>query len=154
MSTEGMRLCLRSLTPFSFLFFLFPCKPYLHFSQSTPTFRNQPQMTTSTSSPTQAATRSLWIGNVDATVSVDNLTQMFSVFGPIESVRLLLEKECAFVNFFHVEDAIRAKEEVLGRLGGRVGNCIVRIGFGRADAAVPDTSALQPTRALCKWAEK
>lgn len=74
---------------------------------------------------------------------------MFISFGPIESVRLLLEKECAFVNFFHVEDAVRAKEEVLGRFGGRIGNCIVRIGFGRADAVVPDTTALQPTRALC-----
>ncbi|KAI8140594.1 armadillo-type protein [Fennellomyces sp. T-0311] len=126
-----------------------PAEPYLHFSQSTPTFRtHQAQMTPSTSSPTQAATRSLWIGNIDATVSVDNLTQLFSTFGHIESVRLLLEKECAFVNFFHVEDAVRAKEEVLGRMGGRVGNCIVRIGFGRADAAVPDTTALQPTRAL------
>ena len=130
---------------------LFLQQPYLHFSQSTPTFRNhQVQMAPSTSTPTQAATRSLWIGNIDATVSVDNLTHLFSSFGHIESVRLLLEKECAFVNFFHVEDAIRAKEEVLGRLGGRVGNCIVRIGFGRADAAVPDTTAHQPTRALCK----
>ncbi|KAI9259449.1 armadillo-type protein [Phascolomyces articulosus] len=126
-----------------------PAEPYLHFSQSTPTFRNhQVQMTPSTSTPTQAATRSLWIGNIDATVSVDNLTHLFSSFGHIESVRLLLEKECAFVNFFHVEDAIRAKEEVLGRLGGRVGNCIVRIGFGRADAAVPDNTTHQPTRAL------
>lgn len=71
----------------------------------------------STSSPTQTATRSLWIGNIDSTVTIENLTQLFSSFGPIESVRLLLEKECAFVNFFHVEDAVRAKEEVLGRLG-------------------------------------
>lgn len=78
------------------------------------------------------------------------MTQVFSAFGPIESVRLLLEKECAFVNFFHVEDAVRAKEEVLGRLGGKVGNCIVRIGYGKADAAVPEANALQPTRALCK----
>ncbi|KAI7882263.1 ARM repeat-containing protein [Lichtheimia hyalospora FSU 10163] len=124
-------------------------EPYLHYSQSTPTFRNhQAQMMPSTSSPTQTATRSLWIGNIDSTVTIENLTQLFSSFGPIESVRLLLEKECAFVNFFHVEDAIRAKEEVLGRLGGRVGNCIVRIGYGRADAAIPDTTALQPTRAL------
>lgn len=131
-------------------------QPYMHYSQSTPTFRShQAQMTPSTSSPTQAVTRSLWIGNIDATVTVENLTQMFSAFGAIESVRLLLEKECAFVNFFQTEDAVRAKEEVLGRLGGRVGNCIVRIGFGRADAAMPDTTALQPTRALCKtlmWA--
>ncbi|KAG0173876.1 hypothetical protein DFQ29_007690 [Apophysomyces sp. BC1021] len=124
-------------------------EPYLHFSQSTPTFRDrQVTMTVSTSSTTQAATRSLWIGNIDASVTVEIMTQMFSAFGPIESVRLLLEKECAFVNFFHTEDAVRAKEEVLGRLGGKVGNCIVRIGYGKADAAVPEANALQPTRAL------
>ncbi|KAF7727818.1 hypothetical protein EC973_007049 [Apophysomyces ossiformis] len=124
-------------------------EPYLHFSQSTPTFRDrQVTMTASTSSTTQAATRSLWIGNIDASVTVEIMTQMFSAFGPIESVRLLLEKECAFVNFFHVEDAVRAKEEVLGRLGGKVGNCIVRIGYGKADAAVPEANASQPTRAL------
>ncbi|CAO3593035.1 unnamed protein product [Absidia cylindrospora] len=97
----------------------------------------------------QAATRSLWVGNVDGSVTVDILTALFSSFGPIESVRLLLERECAFVNFFYVEDAIHAKDEVLGRLGGRIGNCMVRIGFGKADMAIlPEPVVLQPTRAL------
>lgn len=99
----------------------------------------------------QTATRSLWVGNVDGSVTVDILTALFSSFGPIESVRLLLERECAFVNFYYVEDAIHAKDEVLGRLGGRIGNCMVRIGFGKADMAIlPEPVVLQPTRALCK----
>ncbi|KAF7727345.1 hypothetical protein EC973_007654 [Apophysomyces ossiformis] len=124
-------------------------EPYLHPSQSTPTLRshNAPLMP-STSSPTQTVARSLWIGNIDASISVETLTKTFSAFGPIESVRLLLEKECAFVNFFQLEDAVRAKEEVLGRLGGRIGGCIVRVGFGRADTALPETNTVQPTRAL------
>lgn len=100
---------------------------------------------------TVQATRSLWVGNIDASITVDILTSLFSSFGPIESVRLLLEKECAFVNFFYTEDAIHAKEDVLGRLGGRIGACIVRIGFGKADMAIPSEPVdLQPTRALCK----
>lgn len=78
------------------------------------------------------------------------MSQVFSAFGPIESIRLLTEKECGFVNFFQVEDAVRAKEEVLGNMGGRIANCIVRIGFGKADAAVTETNNSQPTRALCK----
>ena len=98
----------------------------------------------------QVASRSLWVGNIDQTITIDLLTQVFSAFGPIESVRLLVEKECGFVNFFQVEDAIRAKEEILGHMGGRIGHCIVRIGFGKADAAVTETTVLQPTRALCK----
>ncbi|CAO3651859.1 unnamed protein product [Mucor hiemalis] len=128
-------------------------EPFLSYSQSTPTstnnannnFRDSYQQQLSTQ---QVATRSLWVGNIDHTVTIELLTQVFSAFGPIESVRLLVEKECGFVNFFQVEDAIRAKDEVLTRLGGRIGNCIVRIGFGKAEAAVTETNVLQPTRAL------
>lgn len=81
------------------------------------------------------------------------------MYGPIESIRLLMEKECAFINFYQVEDAIYAKEDVLTNLGGKIGNCIVRIGYGRATepAVVPTTMMVeqpvvsQPTRALCKY---
>ncbi|KAI7891806.1 armadillo-type protein [Mucor mucedo] len=115
-------------------------KPYLNYSQSTPTFREN---------SSQLSTRSLWVGNIDHTITVELLTLVFSAFGSIESVRLLVEKECGFVNFYQVEDAVRAKEEVLTRMGGRIGACIVRIGFGKADAAaVTETNVLQPTRAL------
>lgn len=116
----------------------------MSYSQSTPTFRDNYQSS-------QLTTRSLWVGNIDSTITIDLLTQVFSVFGSIESVRLLVEKECGFVNFFNVEDAVRAKDEVLTRMGGRIGACIVRIGFGKADAAVTETNVLQPTRALCKF---
>jgi hypothetical protein len=58
---------------------------------------------------------------------------------------MLQEKECAFVNYMHVEDAIRAREEMQG---GRVGNCIIRIGYGKTDA-IHDTQGMQPTKSLC-----
>jgi hypothetical protein len=115
------------------------------------------------------ATRSLWIGNIDASITVDLLTQTFAPYGPIESVRLLMEKECAFVNYFYVDHAVRAKEDLLGPLGGRIGHCVVRIGYGRTDATNEPTIAPSPppqaaspppqqdqqvthqaTRALCK----
>lgn len=97
----------------------------------------------------------MWIGNIDASITVDSLTRLFSNYGPIESVRLLLEKECAFINYYHLEDSIHAKEDVLGNLGGRIGSCIVRIGYGRADNTAVTTPieipvVSQPTRALCK----
>lgn len=105
--------------------------------------------------------RSLWVGNIDASVTMDNLSNVFSVYGPIESVRLLLEKECAFINYYNVDDAVRAKDDVLTNLSGRIGNCIVRIGYGRAEnVASPITTVIetpvvsQPTRALCKWYRK
>ncbi|OBZ85194.1 Pumilio domain-containing protein C56F2.08c [Choanephora cucurbitarum] len=127
-------------------------KPYLHYSQSTPTTIRETTGNLNNNlmmqHQQQVASRSLWVGNIDQTITIDLLTQVFSAFGPIESVRLLVEKECGFVNFFQVEDAIRAKEEILGHMGGRIGHCIVRIGFGKADAAVTETTVLQPTRAL------
>ncbi|GAN10525.1 hypothetical protein MAM1_0366d10067 [Mucor ambiguus] len=102
-----------------------------------------------------SVSRSLWVGNIDASVTMDSLSNLFSVYGPIESVRLLLEKECAFINYYHVDDAVRAKDDVLTNLGGRIGNCIVRIGYGRAEnVASPITTVIetpvvsQPTRAL------
>ncbi|KAI9269993.1 armadillo-type protein [Helicostylum pulchrum] len=100
-----------------------------------------------------AISRSLWIGNIDMSITVDGLTRLFSNYGPIESVRLLMEKECAFINFYHLDDAVRAKDDVLSNLSGRIGSCIVRIGYGRAETLAVTTPieipvVSQPTRAL------
>ncbi|KAG6813626.1 hypothetical protein H0H92_009243 [Tricholoma furcatifolium] len=91
-----------------------------------------------TSSQTQTPTRSLWIGNLDSAVTSEQLIRHFAPYGAIESLRLLPEKECGFVNFVDQADAIRAKEDVLNRLGGDIGmpnGQTVRIGFGKADSA-------------------
>ncbi|ORY03513.1 ARM repeat-containing protein, partial [Basidiobolus meristosporus CBS 931.73] len=90
-------------------------------------------------------TRSLWIGNIDSSLTTADLMSIFSPYGPIESLRLLPEKECAFVNYVKIEDAIRAREEMQG---GRVGNCIIRVGYGKADIYTSDAQTMQPTRAL------
>ncbi|KAF8232350.1 hypothetical protein L208DRAFT_1377722 [Tricholoma matsutake] len=90
------------------------------------------------SSQTQAPTRSLWIGNLDSAVTSEQLIHVFAPYGAIESLRLLPEKECGFVNFVDQADAIRAKDDVLNRLGGNIGmpnGQTVRIGFGKADSA-------------------
>ncbi|RDB24243.1 Pumilio domain-containing protein C56F2.08c [Hypsizygus marmoreus] len=90
------------------------------------------------SSQTQTPTRSLWIGNLDSAVTSEQLIHVFAPYGAIESLRLLPEKECGFVNFVDQADAIRAKEDVLNRLGGNIGmpnGQTVRIGFGKADSA-------------------
>ncbi|KAL0071550.1 hypothetical protein AAF712_001407 [Marasmius tenuissimus] len=90
------------------------------------------------SSQVQTPTRSLWIGNLDSAVTSEQLIHVFAPYGAIESLRLLPEKECGFVNFVDQADAIRAKEDVLNRLGGNIGmpnGQTVRIGFGKADSA-------------------
>ncbi|KAI8821491.1 uncharacterized protein EV422DRAFT_567225 [Fimicolochytrium jonesii] len=92
----------------------------------------------------QVPTRSLWIGNIDPTLSPSDLLTLFSPFGPIESLRILPDKECAFVNYVRMEDAVAARDEMQG---GRVGNCVVRIGYGKAEA-INDTQGMQPTKSL------
>lgn len=90
------------------------------------------------SSQVQTPTRSLWIGNLDSAVTSEQLIHVFAPYGAIESLRLLPEKECGFVNFVDQADAIRAKDDVLNRLGGNIGmpnGQTVRIGFGKADSA-------------------
>lgn len=100
-------------------------------------------------SPTDcvSASRSLWIGNIDSTLGSDELYLIFSKFGVIESVRMLPEKECAFVNYAQLEDAILARDEMQG---GRVGSCIVRIGYGKIDSN-HDNQGMAPTKSLCKF---
>ncbi|CAG8457103.1 1025_t:CDS:2 [Ambispora leptoticha] len=104
--------------------------------------------------PPQTPTRSLWIGNIDPSLTTQDLMQLFSPFGIIESLRLLPDKECGFVNFARVEDAVRAKDDIMNRMGGRVGNCIVRVGYGKSDAlnshdiSLSSQTQSQPTRAL------
>ena len=88
--------------------------------------------------------RSLWLGNLDSSVSIEELSSIFSKFGVIESVRVLPEKECAFVNYCRVEDAILGRERMQG---GRIGNCVVRIGFGKPESS-HDTQGMSPTKSL------
>ena len=49
--------------------------------------------------PPSQATRSLWIGNLDANVTAQDLMDNFSLYGLIETVRMLPEKDCAFVKY-------------------------------------------------------
>ena len=72
--------------------------------------------------------RSLWLGNVDPTVTEEEIRAAFQSFGPIENIRLLPAKECAFVNFFELESAIRGRNAMQGK---PLGNMILRIGFGK-----------------------
>jgi protein JSN1 len=102
------------------------------------TNRSVSPKTDGTSSQIQTPTRSLWIGNLDSAVTSEQLIHVFAPYGAIESLRLLPEKECGFVNFVDQSDAIRAKDDVLNRLGGNIGmpnSQTVRIGFGKADSA-------------------
>jgi len=56
--------------------------------------------------------RNVYIGNIDdpQLVSVDKLRRDFGDFGEVELVNTLEEKNCAFVNFCNIQNAIKAME--------------------------------------------
>lgn len=58
------------------------------------------------------ASRHLWVGNVDSSVTEDSLRDLFVKFGPVESVRILHGNRSAFVNYLYETDAFRAAEEL------------------------------------------
>jgi RNA recognition motif-containing protein len=92
--------------------------------------------------------RSLWIGNLDPNLSEDEIRECFEKYGDVESLRLLPEKECAFVNYEHIEDAMAAKENMQGT---PLGNTILRVRFGKVETVSSSSSVLldsQPTCAL------
>lgn len=52
--------------------------------------------TTTTVESDGPPTRALWIGSIPATTSQAQLLGVFSQYGPVESVRILSQKNCAF----------------------------------------------------------
>lgn len=91
-------------------------------------------------SPFVQPTRTLWIGHLRPTVTSSDLVHIFSRYGSIETVRLVPEKSCAFINYADLADAVRAREDVFGRMNGRLGlgtigpEGQVRVGFGKPES--------------------
>jgi hypothetical protein len=114
------------------------------------------------SSIPSGSTRSLWLGNLDPTLTESDIFAAFSPFGQIEMIRLLPAKECAFVNYYCLEDALEARDRMNGCA---LGNLILRIGFGKIDsfaqrsdnriASSASCSASEPdSRSICKSFQK
>lgn len=117
-------------------------------------------------SSNQIPSRSLWIGQLDLnTYGSPELQHIFSNFGVIESIRILPDRECAFINFSHLDEAIRAKETLVNKMSSRLSNHhLVKVGFGKSDNLTTNTNMMPsptttsttvenvqgPTRALCK----
>ncbi|KAI9480649.1 MAG: hypothetical protein EXX96DRAFT_563633 [Benjaminiella poitrasii] len=107
------------------------------------------------SAQAQIPSRALWLGNVNPSINVPELMKIFSVYGQVESARILSDKECAFVNFTTVESAVAAKNDLETRLDSKLGGTPVRVGFGKADvnlamalSSEAGPNAQGPTRAL------
>lgn len=89
------------------------------------------------------ASRSLWIGSIPNSTTVSTLDTIFSKYGPIESTRVLTHKNCGFVNFDHMQDAVRARQ-LLNGTEIFPGAGPVRIGFAKtpSNSVTPVTGAM------------
>ncbi|KAM6941802.1 uncharacterized protein PEZ65_003806 [Lycodopsis pacificus] len=58
--------------------------------------------------------RSLWVGNITVGVTEKDVLDVFKMVGEIESVRVLHERFCAFVNFKNANIAAKALEKLQG----------------------------------------
>ena len=83
----------------------------------------------------EGPTRALWLGSIPTSTTVSSLQAIFGNFGKIESTRVLVQKNCGFVNFEDVDCAIRAKAVLNGK-EIFPGAGPVRIGYAKA----PSTS--------------
>ncbi|WEW57786.1 hypothetical protein PRK78_003253 [Emydomyces testavorans] len=63
----------------------------------------------------EGPTRALWIGSIPVSTTVTSLDAIFSMYGKIDSTRVLTHKNCGFVNFERVESAIQAKSLLNGK---------------------------------------
>ena len=79
-------------------------------------------------------TRALWLGNIPTSTTTSSLENLFGVHGKIESCRVLMHKNCGFVNFETVESARSAKANMNGtEIFPGAGP--VKIGYAKAPSA-------------------
>lgn len=90
----------------------------------------------------EGPTRALWLGSIPNSTTVTSLQAIFNIYGPIESTRVLVHKNCGFVNFEHVESAIQAKSLLNGK-EIFPGAGPVRIGYAKAPNAPGNDSSGQ-----------
>lgn len=83
-------------------------------------------------------TRALWLGNIPTSTTRSSLEAIFTAHGKIESVRVLVQKNCGFVNFENIESAIKAKAAFNGK-EIFPGAGPVRIGYAKAPPSVGGT---------------
>jgi len=87
------------------------------------------------------ATRNVYIGNIEdfETFTEDRLKKDFGEFGEIELVNFLKEKNCAFVNYTNVSNAIKAIDGV--KIMPEYAN--LRVAHGKDRCANPPRSGPQ-----------
>ena len=94
----------------------------------------RPNIESTDESSQDGPTRALWLGNIPTSTTGTSLQAIFGVHGKIDSSRVLVHKNCGFVNFETIESAIKAKQSLNGK-EIFPGAGPVRIGYAKAPPA-------------------
>lgn len=89
---------------------------------------------------------SLWVGNVTTELTEKHLWDLFKIYGEIDSIRVLHERFCAFVNYKNANMASRAMEKLNGFLIENT-RLVVRYPDRRIQRALPTPAIQQPAGA-------
>lgn len=72
----------------------------------------------------------VWVGNLPIGTSDTDLRNLFAQYGTIENVKLLHEKNCAFIRFAEIIQALEAHNKMQGRF---ISGQQLKMGWGKPD---------------------
>ncbi|XP_064946783.1 zinc finger CCCH domain-containing protein 40-like [Musa acuminata AAA Group] len=86
--------------------------------------------------PEDESIKTLYVGGLDARVSEQDLRDNFYAHGEIESIRMVLQRACAFVTYTTREAAEKAAEELVNKLV--IKGLRLKLMWGRPQAPKPE----------------
>lgn len=87
--------------------------------------------------PEDESIRTLYVGGLDARITEQDLRDNFYAHGEIESVRMVLQRACAFVTYTTREGAEKAAEELSNKLV--IKGLRLKLMWGRPQAPKPES---------------
>ncbi|OIW01632.1 hypothetical protein TanjilG_14631 [Lupinus angustifolius] len=94
--------------------------------------------------PEDESIKTLYVGGLDARVTEQDLRDNFYAHGEIESIKLVLQRACAFVTYTTREGAEKAAEELSNKLV--IKGLRLKLMWGRPQSAKPDSDGSDQAR--------
>ena len=99
---------------------------------------------TSLEAPEDESIRTLYVGGLDARVTEQDLRDHFYAHGEIESIKLVLQRACAFVTYTTREGAEKAAEELSNKLV--IKGLRLKLMWGRPQTQKPESDGSDQAR--------
>ncbi|KAL1368382.1 hypothetical protein HN51_022517 [Arachis hypogaea] len=99
---------------------------------------------TSLEAPEDESIKTLYVGGLDARVTEQDLRDHFYAHGEIESIKMVLQRACAFVTYTTREGAEKAAEELSNKLV--IKGLRLKLMWGRPQTAKPESDGSDQAR--------